>query len=58
MNDKLDGLDRRIAKIEGSIDMIKIDNNDQSIRLAVLETQQNNIIQHPVQRRNRRSNNQ
>jgi hypothetical protein len=58
MNDKLDGLDKRIAKIEGSIEMVKIDNNDQAVRLAVLETQQNNIIEHPVQRRNRRSNNQ
>lgn len=58
MNDKLDGLDKRIAKIEGSIEMVKIDNNDQAVRLAVLETQQNNIIQHPAQRRVRRSDNQ
>jgi hypothetical protein len=59
MNDKLDGLDRRIAKIEGSIEIIQHENNQQAVKIAVLETQnQNNIIEHPVQRRNRRSNNQ
>jgi len=52
MNDKLDGLDRRIAKIEGSIDMIKVDNHDQEVRLSVIETKQD-IDNAPVKRRAR-----
>jgi hypothetical protein len=58
MNDKLDSLDKRTAKIEGSIEMIKIDNNDQAIRIAVLETQQTQIIEHPAKKRIRRSSTQ
>ena len=59
INQKLDSLDKRTAKIEGSIEMIKIDNNDQAIRIAVLETQQTQIIEHPAKRRSpRRSNSQ
>lgn len=57
MNVKLDSLDNRIAKIEGSIELIKIDNNEQMVRLAVLETQAE-IIEHPVKRRPRRSSSQ
>lgn len=53
INDKLDNLGRRTAKIEGSIELIKIDNNDQMVRLAILETQAE-IIEHP-KRRSRRS---
>lgn len=52
MNDKLDGLDKRIAKIEGSIEMIKVDNQDQEVRLSVIETRQD-IENVPVKRRAR-----
>jgi hypothetical protein len=51
MNDKLDGLDKRIAKIEGSIDMIKVDNHDQEVRLSVIETRQD--IEEPAVRKRR-----
>jgi uncharacterized protein YllA (UPF0747 family) len=53
INDKLDNLDRRTAKIEGSIELIQHENNQQAIKLAVLETQAE-IIDHPVKRRPRR----
>ena len=46
INDKLDNLDRRTAKIEGSIELIQHENNQQAIKLAVLETQAE-IIDHP-----------
>jgi hypothetical protein len=52
MNDKLDGLDKRIAKIEGSIEMIKVDNQDQEVRLTVIETRQD-IDNAPTKRRAR-----
>ena len=38
INDKIDNLDKRIAKIEGSVEMIIIDNHEQTVRLSVLET--------------------
>lgn len=55
MNDKLDSLDKRTAKIEGHIEIIQHENNEQAIKLAVLETQnQTQIIEHPAKRRTRR----
>jgi hypothetical protein len=53
INQKLESLDRRTAKIEESIESIKLDNNQQSIKIAVLETQAE-IIDHPIKRRPRR----
>jgi hypothetical protein len=53
INQKLESLDKRTAKIEESIESIKLDNNQQSIKIAVLETQAE-IIDHPVKRRPRR----
>jgi hypothetical protein len=58
MNGKLDNLDKRIAKIEGNVELIQLDNNDQAIRIAVLETQQTQIIEHPAKKRIRRSSTQ
>jgi hypothetical protein len=43
-----------VAKIEGNIDTIKLDNNEQAIRIAVLETQ-TQIIEHPAKRRIRKT---
>ena len=42
---------KRIAKIEGSIDMIKVDNHDQEVRLSVIETRQD--IEEPAVRKRR-----
>jgi hypothetical protein len=53
INQKLESLDKRTAKIEESIESIKLDNNQQSIKIAVLETQAE-IIDHPIKRRPRR----
>lgn len=54
INQKLESLDRRTAKIEESIETIKFDNNQQSIKIAVLETQAE-IIEHPKRRPRRQS---
>lgn len=40
IHDKIDGLDKRMSKIEGNLDMVIIDNHEQTVRLSVLETQQ------------------
>jgi len=59
INQKLDNLDRRTAKIEGSIELIQLDQNIQTTKIAVLESQvQSNIIDYPVKKRVRRSNTQ
>jgi hypothetical protein len=49
INDKMDNLDKRMAKLEGSVEMIIIENHQQSIKLAVLETQQD--LDKPVRKR-------
>lgn len=36
--EKLDSLDRRVARIEGSIEIIQHENNQQAVKIAVLET--------------------
>lgn len=54
MNDKLVKLDNKIEKIEENISKISADNQEQAIKLAVLESQ-NNIIEHPAKRRIRKS---
>ena len=53
IDDKLEILDKRLARIEGTVEIIKIENNNQAIKIAVLETQAE-IIEHP-KRRPRRS---
>lgn len=50
IHDKIDQLDKRMAKLEGSVDMIIIENHEQSIKLAVLETQQD-IDSKPTRKR-------
>jgi hypothetical protein len=50
INEKLEVLDKRIARIEGSVEIITIDNQEQAIKIAVLETQ-TQIIDHPTKRR-------
>lgn len=37
INDKIDNLDKRMSKIEGSLEMVNIENHSQEVRLAVLE---------------------
>jgi hypothetical protein len=54
IHDKIDRLDGRVEKIESNIELIHRENNEQAIKLAVLETQAE-IIDHPVKRRQRRS---
>jgi len=36
--EKLDSLDRRVARIEGSIELIQHENNQQAVKIAVLES--------------------
>ncbi len=47
IHSKLDSLDKRVARIEGTVEIITIDNQEQAIKIAVLETQ-TNIIEHPT----------
>lgn len=54
INKKLESLDDRMAKIEDAVETVKNDNQSQAIKIAVLESQ-NNVIEHPVKRRIRRS---
>ena len=46
----IDQLDKRMAKLEGSVEMINLTNHEQSIKLAVLETQQD-IDSKPTRKR-------
>ena len=54
IHNKLDALDKRMARIEGNVEILRIENNNQAIKIAVLETQTTEIIEHPVKRRVRR----
>lgn len=47
IHSKLESLDKRIARIEGSVEIITIDNQQQAIKIAVLETQ-TSIIELPT----------
>ena len=40
IHDKIDALDKRMAKLEGSLEMVAIENHEQSVRLSVIETRQ------------------
>ena len=53
IHDKIEGLDKRLSKMEGSIEMINITNHEQSIRLSVIETHQE--IDKPAPRKRRQS---
>jgi hypothetical protein len=46
---KIDNLDKRLTKIEGSLEMVVIENHEQSVRLSVLETHIS--IDKPVRKR-------
>jgi TolA-binding protein len=53
LHQKLDNLDKRVARIEGTVEILKIDNQTQEVKIAVLEAQ-TQVIDHPVKRRTRR----
>lgn len=40
IHSKIDDLDKRMSKIEGSLEMVIIENHDQTVRLSVIETRQ------------------
>jgi len=52
ISDKLEGLDKRIARLEGTMEMVRVENNDQSVRLSVIETRQD--IEHTAPKRRAR----
>jgi hypothetical protein len=53
IHDKIEGLDKRLSKIEGSIEMVQVENHSQSVRLTVIETMQD--IEKPASRKRRQS---
>lgn len=57
INDKIDNLDKRMSKLEGSIELVAIENHQQSVRLSVIETRQDidEGINIPSKRRVRRT---
>lgn len=50
INNKLENMDKRMARLEGSIEMITVTNNEQSVKIAVLESQ-TQIIDYPQPKR-------
>lgn len=50
---KIDALDKRMSKMEGSLDMVNITNHEQNIKLAILETESDIINPPPRKRRQR-----
>lgn len=53
IHDKIDNLDRRMSKLEGSLEMVNITNHEQSVRLSIIETHQEIDNQPPRKRRQR-----
>lgn len=52
--EKLDSLDRRVARIEGSIELIQHENNQQAVKIAVLESH-SDVVDAPARPKIRRS---
>lgn len=40
INQKIDNLDKRMSKIEGGLELVSLENHEQSVRLSVIETRQ------------------
>lgn len=40
INEKVDALDKRLSKIEGGLELVSLENHEQSVRLSVIETRQ------------------
>ena len=53
IHEKVDNLDKRLSKMEGSLEMVSLENHEQSVRLSVIETLQE--IEKPAPRKRRQS---